>query len=380
MFLNRKYIISFNNYNYIYSEFDDWRLNPNPQLGIGFEKFKNTWQANIQQVRNMAMSTQGHLSDTTVTTISSITFPGNAAFFGGIVLKDDRIFLIPYNGGSVYIYNTQDDTYITRGSWGSIAFRGGVLLKDDKPFMVNRRTGSSQIYDPQTDYFTSVGKINGEMIGGILLSDGNIFCVPHQNGYALIYNPYNDTVISVDSIYATSNYYGNNGLLLPNGNCIMIPSTAPYVREYNYIENISYDIPVPSGTGYPCLLPDGNVFFGTGGNTYAIIYNPTTGTIQTINNLVPQGSSFGGNVVLPDGRIFFVPHGNITAVIYDPYTDNITIPTGNYPGNGAFLNGITLHDGRIFLVPYNSTTAKIITTDIFEAGDNFTTSPFFNNF
>jgi hypothetical protein len=122
------------------------------------------------------------------------TYPGSAAFYGGVLLPDGRVFCVPYNSTSARIYNPATDTLTTpTGTYpGSGAFRGGVLLPDGRVFCVPGNSTSARIYNPATDTLTTPsGTYPGSaaFIGGVLLPDGRVFCVPYNSTSARIAGP-----------------------------------------------------------------------------------------------------------------------------------------------------------------------------------------------
>ena len=103
------------------------------------------WATMQSQLQNMIATASGPCGDG-VTTPSG-TYPGSAAFQGGVLLPDGRVFCVPYTSTSARIYDPVTDTLTTpAGTYpGSVAFRGGVLLPDGRVFCVPCYSTSARI-------------------------------------------------------------------------------------------------------------------------------------------------------------------------------------------------------------------------------------------
>jgi hypothetical protein len=82
---------------------------------------------------------------------------------------------------------------------GSAAYVGGVLMPDGRVFCVPRNATSASIYDPVANTVSTVAGFPGSdaYIGGVLMPDGRVFCVPHNATSASIYDPVANTVSTV---------------------------------------------------------------------------------------------------------------------------------------------------------------------------------------
>ena len=126
--------------------FADWRENPNPQTGDGWPVFKASWGRLVNKVRDASLLANGRLTEPAVSTPSG-AYPGSAAFRGGVLLPDGRVFLVPRNATTARIYDPVTDTLSTpSGAYpGSSAFHGGVLLPDGRVFLVPRNATAARI-------------------------------------------------------------------------------------------------------------------------------------------------------------------------------------------------------------------------------------------
>ena len=120
-----------------------------------------------------------------------------------------RSFCVPYNSTSARIYDPVADTLSTpRGTYpGNYAFYGGVLLPDGRVFCVPFLGTTARIYDPVADTLsTPSGTYPGNyaFAGGVLLPDGRAFCVPRASTTARIYA---NTTAALDGNVPLSAYY-----------------------------------------------------------------------------------------------------------------------------------------------------------------------------
>ncbi len=127
----------------------------------------------------------------TLTTPSG-SYPGGAAYFGGVLLPDGRVFCVPRGATTARIYDPVTNTLTTpSGSYpGAAAYNGGVLLPDGRVFCVPASATTARIYDPVTNTLTTPsGSYPGGTAygGGVLLPDGRVFCVPTNATTARIY-------------------------------------------------------------------------------------------------------------------------------------------------------------------------------------------------
>ena len=76
------------------------------------------------------------------------TYSGGAAYAGGVLLPDGRVFCVPYSGTTARIYNPATDTLTTpTGTYpGNFAYHGGVLLPDGRVFCVPLNGTTARIY------------------------------------------------------------------------------------------------------------------------------------------------------------------------------------------------------------------------------------------
>jgi hypothetical protein len=202
---------------------------------------------------------------------------GTDLYFGGIKLKDGRVFLIPFNSTTARIYDPINNTLFTPTSTfpANYAFRGGVLLSDGRVFLVPSNATKAYIYNPYNDTVTlSTPNFpgGGAFAGGVLLHDGRIFLVPNYSTSAWIYNPYTDTVQVANGSYPGSDAY-RGGVLMSDGRVFLIPFSTTQPAIYDPIADTKTVTNLFSVSGYisGVLLPDGRVFCNPVNQTQARI-------------------------------------------------------------------------------------------------------------
>lgn len=325
------------------------------------------------------------VADTTITPGGTVS--GTFLYFGGVLLPDGRVFLVPTNAGVGRIYNPQTNALtLTAGNDGGVTWptgsqggwAGGVLLRDGRVFCVPSNALKARIYDPVQNTVTTPspefrlsGQSGSAFAGGVLMSDGRVFCVPHNmtGGNPKIYNPASDSVDIVGGTWpANGSFLG--GVLLKDGRVFLCPTgTAQSGYKARIYDPATNTTITPGGT-YPdragslafyggVLMADGRVFVVPFGNTTARIYDPVADTVTTPNGTYPGGGAFAGGVLLPNGNVFMVPYNSTSAYVYNPYTNSASVISGSYPGSNAYRGGVLLKDGRVYCIPASTSTARI---------------------
>ena len=183
------------------------------------------------------------------TTTAAATFPGSAAYVGGVLLPNGKVFCVPCNAPNAIIYDPVADTFhvcpATFPGVGSNAYLGGVLLPNGKVFCVPGGAVNPRIYDPVTDTVAVSSATfpgNGAYLGGVLLPNGKVFCVPGGAANPRIYDPATDTVsVSTATFPGNGAYIG--GVLLHNGKVFCVPHNATQARIVDYSSAVLPSIP-----------------------------------------------------------------------------------------------------------------------------------------
>ena len=125
----------------------------------------------------------------------------------------------------------------------SYKYYGGVLLPDGRVVLVPYNANHVGLYDPSTDAWSegtddlSAVSSGSKYAGGVLLPDGRVLLVPSYANHVGLYDPSTDAWregtddLSAVSISTYSKYYG--GVLLPDGRVVLVPCLANHVGLYD---------------------------------------------------------------------------------------------------------------------------------------------------
>ena len=96
---------------------------------------------------------------TPTTTATGASGLGANAFYGGVLLLDGRVLLVPLSKGQCYVYDPVAQTTTATGAsgLGANAFYGGVLLLDGRVLLVPYSKGQCYVYDPVAQTTTATG-------------------------------------------------------------------------------------------------------------------------------------------------------------------------------------------------------------------------------
>ena len=308
------------------------------------------------------------------------TTPGGNAYWGGVLMPNGNVLLVPTNATSIGIYNPNTNTFSTTGTTpGNSAYWGGVLLPNGNVLFVPTNTASIGIYNPTTNTFSTTGITPGgyAYMGGVVLPNGNVLLVPSYATSIGIYNSTTNTFSTTGTTPGGDAYRG--GVLMSNGNVLIVPFNATTIGIYNPTTNTFSTTGTTPGSGAyigGVLMPNGNVLLVPYNATTIGIYNPTTNTFSTTGTT--PGNAYMGGVLLPNGNVLLVPAGATSIGIYNPTTNTFST-TGTTPGNGAYYGGVLMLNGNVLLVPGSATSIGIVSTGL-TAPREMCLSPYFNKF
>jgi hypothetical protein len=331
----------------------DWRL-----IGPAY------WSA-FENSMNSTIATATVSDSATIITAASGTPFVNGCVSYPITFPTDGIlvYMIPFwvsgnpNPVNGYIYNPSTNSFSvdTRGGnpiTYNITFSGGVLLKDRRIFLIPYFGGNTNIYNPSSFPNQVVGGAPNYLRGGVLMADGRVYCYPDGtfSTTASIFNPVN---LSYSSAGGTINFPINNAILLKDGRIFL--SGGSLCRIYDPVSN-TIVTPNVSGGGRSLLLPDGRVFIF---NEVSIkIYFPDF-DITVISSATPI-SGLSGSILLPNGKIFLVPNSTTSAQIYDANLDTLTTSSVVFPsGSNKYPIYTSLPNGKVLLTGTDLNSSSI---------------------
>lgn len=316
----------------------DWRL-IGPAYWSAFENSMNS---------TIATAT---VSDT-VTTPTAPASPN--ALIGGVCYLDTitnifKIFLIPNFSGSAvngFIYTPSTNSFTQENGNGSgynIRFSGGVLLKSNKVFLIPYSSGNALIVTPGFNFNTVLNSPDN-LRGGVLMADGRVYCYPDgfSSTTASIFNSANNTYSNAGGTTISA----NNAILLKDGRIFLSGTSS--CRIYDPTLN-AITTPNVGGGGYSLLLQNGNVFIFNG-STIRIYYPNLDAEIISATTPI---AGLSRCVLLPNGKVFLIPVASSSAQIYDPITDSLTTSSVVFPtfSGGYSIGGYSMPDGRVLLMP-----------------------------
>jgi len=153
-------------------------------------------------------------------------------------------------------------------------------------------TGVSNVglYTPTTGIYTNVTvTVNGSYAGGVLLPNGNVLMIPNNSSSNVAtLNPTAFTVSNVAGFTSGSTYFG--GVALPDGRVVFAGTQGTVIQIYNYITNSfssTISSPILNGSIYgpgATLVPDGRVIFAP--------RNTTSGSVGVLDTMSPAPREF----------------------------------------------------------------------------------------
>jgi hypothetical protein len=284
-----------------------------------------------------------------------------------------RVFMCSRAAALPRIYDVATDTLsIPTEAFGPGSYNGSVKLSDNRIYMIPFGGGSNQparIYNPATDSFTTPNGVFPSSFGqgdGVLMADGRVFILPYNDTQARVYDPTANTLTPAGGTYVPVAHL--SAVRLASGKIFMPPHNAGRAAVYDPTTNTKTNV----GPAYPAqaffgavLLTSGKVFMVPGVGQRGAVYDPAgAGSITSVDatkwDAIGQGfSGYVNGARLPDGRVYLNGVNTTQGRIWDPVTDVSTIPSGQFSADADHLGLVTLGDGRIYLIPFNSTSAKI---------------------
>jgi len=185
-------------------------------------------------------ATAVHIIDPTTNTVStnsvSGTAPGNNAYGGGVLAPNGKIYCVPLYATSIGIIDPIANTFsistfpagtITGTGAGSAAYEGGVLAPNGKIYLIPNNATSVGVIDPVANTFSTTlvsGSSSGTYayIGGVLAPNGKIYCLPHGATTVGLIDPVAKTFTTFGT--TSGGYLYQSGVLGPDGKIYSVPT------------------------------------------------------------------------------------------------------------------------------------------------------------
>jgi hypothetical protein len=349
--------------------------------------------AYINQVDNT------NLYNTGISTAQTFgSFPGTAAFCGGVVAPNGYVYLVPAFVSKYFKINPNDNSVTSFGTtpWNGVqlgSFHGGVLAPNGKIYFIPAATSMCYGIDPSNDTVFSFGTFTGNVIAnntslyieGCVGPNGKIYCFPSRSSLCQVIDPTNNTVQSIGTFVQSAN--GNGGTLAPNG---LIYMNADYNNVIKVIDpsnnTVTAVITVAASLGSVAafngtVAPNGKIYC-SGVSTYGLIIDPSNNTVTSFGTFQynQTDARYGGrSVLLPNGLIYVFGMSYTTfAHLIDP--SNNTVTSIYVPGSAAthsYHGGVQALNGKLFYVPHaatNSVVVSFVNNNYFN--QNYILSPF----
>lgn len=245
-------------------------------------------------------------------------------------------------------------------------------------------TGNLYMYENTLSSNTLiVGNLVGNVVAntlfaGNLLYDYDVL----KQGYQLFPSVANSALISnsINSYinrpwWATSqspivSYYPIGGMtgysdvvVLPDNRLVLVPDTASNIVIANMATAYTSNV-IPGGAGISStgggwkagvLLPDSNVFFVPGSNTYGAIYDPNNNILTVTPVLSSNADPFRGGILMPNGNVLCVPYNSNTFVELNPLnTSNVY----RVAAPDKYFSASLLPNGNVICSPYTGNAAQ----------------------
>lgn len=299
--------------------------------------------------------------------------PAGNGGLGGVLMRDGRVFIVPREGTSAYIFNPSTNTMSSVGSFpAGNKFYGGNLLQDGRVFFVPCETTYTNVFDPVSG---TISTPNVTFPGGVFpftssvtLHDGRVFLCPYNSAYALLFNPLTNQLTTPNIGFSgTSAYFG--ATLMPDGKVFMVPNGTLSTRAliFDPVTLTATSTAASFGSGSQkyvgaVLMPNGNVYCIPASATTARIVNPLTLEVSTPPGTFPGNFAFAKGSLTPDGRVFIAPYNSTTARVFNPSTNTLSTMPGPAFGGGSTIGSILLPDGRTFVIPATTSNSRLVYT------------------
>jgi hypothetical protein len=364
-----------------------------------------------------------------------------AAYYGGVLSPDGRIYLIPFTQGTVDNWHLIETNGTIKTYFNGLLIRnnnsyaGGVLDPNGRIYLIPFGQSKSKSWEyintkkipgeagHVKNYNAPLGVVANAFIGGTLGYNGNIYLIPTGQATSTLW-------FYIDSS-GTPNSYSHGmgslpfnayvgGVLSPDGKIYLIPYTQCTANVWHYIDStkspgaaghvVAYSHglatkPVSAGYVSGVLSPDGKIYLGpqvqsTDTMWHYIDTNKTPGAAGHVvayshgaSGIVDNGYQ-GCSPVTPNGRIYLIPRGQCTTTMWH-YIDVTKTPgaaghvvayshgsSGFKTTQAQYIGCALSPNGRLYLVPSQQGDQSIwhyIDTNTNDMFSiNLNTSPFHN--
>ena len=174
---------------------------------------------------NRVLRIVGSTRATSFITLSGVT--GTAKWRGGVYSpKTNTIIGVPHQNNRLLIINPANGTAVLGVELcpPGVTFSGGVCGPDGRIYFVPDNATTIYVYDPVTTQISTFGKLPegaGKWKGGSLAPNGKIYCMPYNHDSILEIDTYNLAVRQIGNFPGEAKWMG--GVTTTLGNVVGIP-------------------------------------------------------------------------------------------------------------------------------------------------------------
>lgn len=316
------------------------------------------------------------------TSVSYYSTNGLTGWYGGVLLPDGRVCLVPDTANSIGIFNTQTNTFsnVTPGGDGISSlgggWRGGVLMPDSNVVFLPYSNAFLCMYDPITNILSKRQSPSpGRYLGGCLLPNGNVLCIPNLLGSSLHeIDPY--AAVGTETKFigvGTGSFAGC--VLRPDGKVLLVPESDVFTYVYDYSTDI-----LNSLVSVPGLLtgPDyytGGVYLPTGRAflipKISLFASYVSGTTPTLGPIMPTSLSWG--CVAANGKVVLAATG-ASIIVFDIYSELFYSVACNI----GYAAPVATPSGRVVFSPQTATGGVMVMNLHGQIPPNVALSPYYN--
>ena len=256
--------------------------------------------------------------------------PGNEKKYckGVYVESVGAIYLIPLSVIYITVVDVFDYTMrvVSMPTWArkTHSYAGGVLGPNHKIYFMPNQASHIAVFDIANETMSKIAESELSAYAflafcdAVLALNGNIYFIPERRSHVLVVTPSEDNKVQA---YKVPEYvFFKNGILLPNGNIVMVPETFEnnfYTFSTNAHSFSVLDVSVNNKAGETdrrymrgVLLPDGNIMLAPRFES-AFIFNPANPSASSTMSIggAPNNNNFRFQsiVLSKHGIIVFIP-------------------------------------------------------------------------
>jgi hypothetical protein len=174
------------------------------------------------------------INPTTQGTVEYDTGVVTTANWNHIEHVDGKVYLIPLNNPSVYVFDTVTKTFTTLGNFTDTSKWNHAVTVGTKIFCIPRKVTYSMVIDTEKQSVRTFGNVGDssddlQWNKGVLADNGKIYAFPaYQNTTILEIDPDNETMIEFGNLTNSEDFSWPYAVKANNGNIYGVPSSVDY--------------------------------------------------------------------------------------------------------------------------------------------------------